>query len=100
MGLCELADEDMFGIAARGEDSPTSEFVPFGWFNDEHGRKKFGKIPGTSNPEKVALNKPGAMSLATWIDISGKPRFDDNFEIGDADDLPINKISSSQDEQI
>ena len=99
MGLCELADEDMFGIAARGEDSPTSEFVPFGWYNDEHGRKKFGKIPGKSSPEKEALNKPGAMSLATWIDISGKPRFDDNFEIGDADDLPINK-SSSQEEQI
>lgn len=100
MGLCELADEDMFGIAARGEDSPTSEFVPFGWFVDDHGRKKFGKIPGKSSPEKVALNKPGQMSMATWIDMSGKPRFDDNFEIGDADDLPINKSSSSQEEQI
>ena len=92
MGLCELADEDMFGLAARGEDSPTSDFVPFGYYTDENGRKHFGKLPTKSNEEeKKNLVKPGSLSLATWIDMSGKPRFDDNFEIGNADDLPVPK---------
>jgi hypothetical protein len=91
MGLCELADEDMFGIAARGEDSPTSEFTLFGYWTDDHGIKHFGKIQKQVSPDEVALKKPEAMSQATWIDMSGKPRFDDNFEIGDADDLPVPK---------
>ena len=89
-GLCELADEDMFGVAARNEESETSEFIPFGYYNDERGIKHFGKLQTKSNPESDNLNKPGAMSMATWIDMSGKPRFDDHFEIGNADDLPTN----------
>jgi hypothetical protein len=96
MGLCELADEDMFGIAARGEDSPTSEFSLFGYWNDDHGVKHFGKIQKQFNPEEESLKKPAVMSQATWIDMSGKPRFDDNFEIGDADDLPVPKDSSQE----
>ena len=96
MGLCELADEDMFGVAARGEDSPTSEFVAFGYYNDEHGIKHFGKIPKKENAEIENLKKPDILSQATWIDMSGKPRFDDNFEIGDADDLPVKQDSSQE----
>lgn len=97
MGLCELADEDMFGIAARGEESMTSEFVAFGYYNDEHGIKHYGKLPTQTNvEEKKNLEKPGALSMATWIDISGKPRFDDNFDIGDADDLPVPKDNSQE----
>jgi hypothetical protein len=95
MGLCELADEDMFGLAARGEDSPTSEFSLFGYYNDEHGIKHFGKLPTTNTAESENLKKPGALSMATWIDMSGKPRFDDNFEIGNADDLPNNSSQES-----
>jgi predicted nucleotidyltransferase len=95
MGLCELADEDMFGVAARGEDSPTSDFSVFGYFTDEHGIKHFGKIPKQENPEAENLTKPGALSMATWIDMSGKLRFDDNFEIGDADDLPTSSQGSN-----
>jgi len=97
MGLCELADEDMFGIAARGEESETSSFETFGYYNDKDGIKHFGKLPTTVNKaEKENLEKPGALSLATWIDMSGKPRFDDNFDIGDADDLPVPKDSSQE----
>jgi DNA-binding XRE family transcriptional regulator len=89
MGLCELADEDMFGIAARGEESSTSEFQLFGYYTDDRGIKHFGKLPATRNKEEEEnLTKPGAQSMATWIDMSGKPRFDDNFDVGDADDLP------------
>lgn len=95
MGLCELADEDMFGVAARGEESETSDFSTFGYYVDDHGYKHFGKLPGSGlSPDKAAVTKSSIQAAATWIDMSGKLRFDDFFTVGDADNLPTNTDSS------
>lgn len=88
MGLCELADEDMFGVAARGETSYTEGFSLWGYWTDERGIKHMGALPKHNNAEKENLEKPQVTSMATWIDTTGKLRFDDNFDIQDADFLP------------
>jgi hypothetical protein len=50
MGLCELADEDLMGRAAKPPVAATSEFKPFGYYTDpETGYKAFGVIPEKSN---------------------------------------------------
>ncbi len=87
MGLCELADEDMMGVAAREDQSETKDFELFGYFTDEKtGYKKFGSLPRRSE-EEIALSLPQAQQEPVWIDITGKPRFDDNFDVLDAKDL-------------
>jgi len=87
MGLCELADEDMMGVAAKEDGSETKDFKLFGYYRDPvTGRKRFGPLPGQSE-EKVALSKPQEPYTPTWIDLSGKPRFDDRFDILNADEL-------------
>ncbi len=87
MGLCELADEDMMGIAAREDQSETKSFEVFGYFTDpKTGYKKFGALPKSSK-EQIALNTPAALKEPTWIDLTGKPRFDDQFSVLDAAEL-------------
>lgn len=88
MGLCELADEDMMGIAAREHRSETREFEIFGYYIDSKtGTKRFGTLP-TKSEEEIALTSPQyEYKEPAWIDLSGKPRFDDNFDVTDADDL-------------
>ena len=90
MGLCELADEDLLGIVSKPRGSDTQEFVAFGYYKDPvTGVKKFGPLP-QENQEKAKMLGPHALSEPTWIDLSGKPRFDDNFDVLDAEDLENN----------
>jgi len=45
-GLCELADEDKIGALVKNNTKPTDGFVPFGYYTDEDGYKKYGILPG------------------------------------------------------
>lgn len=87
MGLCELADEDMLGIAAKPERTETADFKMFGYFKDpKTGFKRFGTLP-SENPEEKALTTVQKPYTPDWVDLSGKPRFDKRFDILDEDDI-------------
>lgn len=79
MGLCELADEDLLGVASREDNRETRELVEFGYYLDEEGIMQFGEIPQAARTifeETATPEQP-----VRWIDASGKPRFDDEFDI-------------------
>jgi hypothetical protein len=79
MGLCELADEDMLGELASSETRDSAELELFGYYTDENGRKRWGVLPSAS-AEKQLLEQ-GPKDPVRWIDMSNRPRFDDNFHI-------------------
>jgi hypothetical protein len=79
MGLCELADEDFMGVASKEDDRETKDFKVFGYYVDEYGRTQFGSIPNpqsTIDQEITTEDSP-----VRWVDMSGRPRFDDNFDV-------------------
>lgn len=86
MGLCELADEDMMGVAAKSDKTETEMFQPWGWYTNEHGYREYGVLPATqSNFFNEVLPDPEPVR---WLDSSGKMRFDDKFNsIHPTDDL-------------
>lgn len=52
MGLCELADEDLAGKAAKPQTEPaTADFQPFGYYTDREGKKRYGVIPSSGDNE-------------------------------------------------
>jgi len=86
MGLCELADEDMLGESASSEVRESSELQLFGYYTDPvTGRKTFGVLPKDS-PEKQLLEKKQPDPVR-WVDMSNKPRFDNNFDITHIEEL-------------
>lgn len=44
MGMCELADEEMYGKSIK-ESTTQKEWRDIGYYYDEYGRKKYGVIP-------------------------------------------------------
>lgn len=85
MGLCELADEDMLGVAARSQTTETEQLEAWGWYTDEYGYQQYGVLPagmGNIFTETIAEPEP-----VRWLDSSGKLRFDDKFDILTEDDL-------------
>ena len=44
MGMCELADEEMYGKSIK-ESTTHKEWRDIGYYYDEYGRKKYGVIP-------------------------------------------------------
>jgi hypothetical protein len=92
MGLCELADEDMMGVAAKEDKSETKDFQLFGFYEDpKTGYRKFGTLPAKSEEEKALTAPEYQYNEPIWIDVSGKPRFDDYFDVLDAEDIPEEK---------
>lgn len=86
MGLCELADEDMLGETASTETRESNDLKLFGHYIDSvTGRKKFGVLPQDSI-EKRYLETPPPDPVR-WVDASNRPRFDDNFNISNIEDL-------------
>jgi hypothetical protein len=79
MGLCEIADEDLIGIMSTKEENVIIGFKAFGYYIDPRtGKKKRGVIPN-KNAENEAIPRE-IRSNADWIDMSGRLRFDKNFE--------------------
>jgi len=78
MGLCELADEDYIGIGAKVEREYASTGMTkdaFSFSRNTDGEKKFGE----KQDNKTTVQKYTYMSDITWIDETGKPRFDDEL---------------------
>ncbi len=93
MGLCELADEDLMGRAAKPPEKATAGFQLFGYYTDEQGRKQYGVIPDKGADIKKELddsiradansfNKHGGVR---WIDMTDptqpKYHYDDARDI-------------------
>lgn len=74
MGLCELADEDLMGIPSVEERKETRDFRPFGYYTDAEGYMQWGELPSSTSTLNIKEEVP-----VRWIDMSGKMRFDDNF---------------------
>jgi len=85
MGLCELADEDMLGEPSKEAGNETNGFKPFGWYEDEYGHQKFGELPAGIGSIFTETSNIGA-SPVRWVDASGKPRFDDDYNILNKDE--------------
>lgn len=85
MGLCELADEDLLGTPAQPKQQETSQLAPFGYYTDQNGIRRKGVLPTNKTifTETIRSKDMGFR----WIDSSGVPRFDNNFDITDARDL-------------
>ncbi len=82
MGLCELADEDYLGMMATPEEKVATDFKAFGYYVDKQtGKKRHGILPD-KNAENEATAVERDNSEASWIDMSGKLRFDDDFNAG------------------
>jgi hypothetical protein len=88
MGLCEIADEDMMGEAAKPKGALTEEFQEFGYYYDERGVKRFGPIPSTKRKKVgiVPLTEAERYGFR-WIDAAGNPRYDNKFNVTDVHDL-------------
>jgi len=90
MALCEIADEDMLGQPASPSGIETAEFKPFGYFTGPDGKLKRGILPvDHSNIATTFLEEKS--NGFRWIDMSGAPRFDANFDVADARDLELDK---------
>lgn len=79
MGLCELADEDLLGLAAKPHIRETVNFVPWGYYMDSRGYRKYGPLPSNASKEQNILSKASNDRSVRWVDMTGKPRFDSNF---------------------
>jgi len=86
MALCEIADEDMLGEPGKPQGLDTDEFQEFGYYIDEYGRKKFGTIPAARRRVEDYLVESKTNGFR-WVDMTGRPRFDDKFDVVDARDL-------------
>lgn len=95
MGLCEIADEDLLGEPARAADKDTSQLQDFGYYTDDHGRKQYGVIPVVKRINDY-IGEPKNQGFR-WIDSSGMPRFDDQYEIADVRDL--DRFNNTDDER-
>jgi hypothetical protein len=89
MGLCEIADEDMLGMPAREHVSETQEFRPFGYYRDERGIMQYGILPAAKIEDPVFEQRKMGFS---WIDSTGVPRFDRNYDILDARELLTDQL--------
>jgi len=88
MGLCEIADEDMMGEAAKPQGSMTEEFTEFGYYYDEKGKKKFGAIPKSKRKNNILSHFTDEKRYGfRWIDAAGNVRYDDRYDIMDVHDL-------------
>lgn len=81
MGLCELADEDLLGVASREDDRETKELELFGYFKGDDGYWHQGVIPKSKQSTVFQETSLADQDPVRWIDSSGKPRFDDDFDI-------------------
>jgi hypothetical protein len=80
MGLCELADEDLLGVGAREDNRETKELEIFGYYSDKNGYKQWGTIPKAQRTIYDEIPEQPAGPVR-WVDASGKPRFDDSFDL-------------------
>jgi len=86
MALCEIADDDMLGVPSRSTRSEAKELQLFGWWTDEKGYKHTGVIPSAKRNINDSF-KESEMKGYRWVDVKGNPRFDDNFDVLDINDL-------------
>jgi len=86
MALCEIADEDLLGIPAKENGADTRDFVEFGFYTNEKGIRKRGVIPKVKRKVTDSL-KESELNGFRWIDMNGRARFDDQFEVLDLEDL-------------
>ena len=79
MGLCELADEDLHGKAARPQAEPaTAEFKPSGWYTDNLGKKHYGILPDKRENELevgLRLHKQNEAMPFSFYETDGAGRF-------------------------
>ncbi len=81
MGLCEIADEEFLGEPSKEANSETKNFKDFGYYIDANGYTQFGVLPDqqhTIESHTEIVKKPYE---ASWIDLGGNSRFDQNFDI-------------------
>ena len=55
MGLAELADEDLMGKRANESETAGNDIGDFGFYIDEHGKKRWGEIPMHMNKEITSI---------------------------------------------
>jgi hypothetical protein len=75
MGLCELADEDKIGQLVKKVERTTDHFVPFGYYTDEHGYKKYGVLPGY---EKNSDSKEAMLARELAAQKKNREEFDEH----------------------
>jgi hypothetical protein len=86
MGLCEIADEDMLNEPAKPSNAETKDFVEFGYYYDDKGKKRWGAIPQEKRKVTDYIIESRNYGFR-WVDMNGTPRFDSRFDIEDARDL-------------
>lgn len=91
MGLCEIADEDLLGEPAKARESVSKELEEFGYYYDDNGHKQFGIIPKANRVTIDDLIEDTDKMGFRWVDSTGVPRFDDNYDVLDARDLEIDE---------
>jgi hypothetical protein len=87
MGLCEIADEDLLGEAAKPQGALSEEFEEFGYYYDERGVKRFGVLPKSKRKSISVKSSEADRYGFRWIDSAGNPRYDDKFDVTDIHDL-------------
>jgi len=86
MALCEIADEDMLGIPARESGAEAKELVRFGFFTNEKGKRQRGGLPQVRIKVTDSF-KESNLNGFRWVDMNGRARFDDQFNVLDLDEL-------------
>jgi len=74
-GLCELADEDKVGALVKPKEKETDSFVPFGYYTDADGVKRYGVIPGY---EKNGDSKEAMLARELEAQKRARKEFDDH----------------------
>jgi len=80
MGLCELADEDLGGKAAKPpREAASKDFVPVGFYTDANGKKQYGPIDQGVESElqrSLSLHAKNEAMPFSWFTSEGQGKFD------------------------
>ena len=80
MGLCEIADSDMYQTKARVKPKPIlDEMSMFGYYRDKDGRKLYGEIPKNQQEDMFKDRVVTQTKHIRFMDEEGNPRFDEDY---------------------